>query len=484
MVVRAEVTDCISKKQRTVNMNRTISKKIIALFFAAITIFAVCLPVHAAVERQSVHINTPGISVEIPGDAVYNIKESDTGELLNARDSGNTYTLTLQAEKSGEIFTYKDLSKTEIEQIQKDIQSEQNADKVTTYETSQAVFFDCINNTDKYLLSTTVVNGYVYSLKLAVGKRELTISDHGIFNTAARSIVFDSVEKKPVEVNVLGTVVTVICIVIGVIFVVALIVVLARAVKKKMHEKKKKAVKKKLPSASQQRKPERALRAGVEAESSFSKPSAPAIDEDKPIRSVKAERPQPIKPKKRDTRTDSAAESFYNEIENDGLFDEQAAEEIPTQVQLDFIDNQPGDEKFENNPVRMRVDIIKPVSNREDAEDSDLYELSRSNNEDYDEAMSEDEYPEGNGFGDRVKGIFGKNQRDNTDDGVKAERKKAQTDRAPQYRERPQRTEEDRQRAAQRRAQRQASRPEHKSSYSDSEFVKSFDSDSYWDKYR
>lgn len=462
-------------------MKFRISKKITAVLFAAVTIFAFCLPAQAAVERQSVHINTPGLSVEIPGDAVYNVKEADTGELLTANDPDSTYTLTLTADKSGDIFTYKDLTKAELEQTQKDIQSEQNADKVTTYETSQAVFFDCINNTDRYLLSTTIVNGYRYTLKLAVGKRQLTISDHGIFNTAARSIVFDSVENKPVEVNVLGTIGTIVCIAIGVIVVIAIVFVLVRSLRKKLPDKKK-ASKKAFSESISSKKPEIPSRAeNTKRESGFAQQ-----DEDT-VRVIKLEKPQPIKPKKKNTRADSAAESFYNEMESDGLFDEQAAEEIPTQVQLDFIENQPGDEKFENNPVRMRLDIIKPVSHGDEPQDSNLYELSRSNNEDYDEAVSEDEYPQDDSFGGRVKGVFGKSRKDNdnSEDSGDNKRRAKKTEAKPAAdRQRAQRTDEERQRAAQRRAQRQANRPEHKSSYSDSEFVKSFDNDSYWDKYR
>lgn len=460
-------------------MKRTISKKIFALFFAAVTIIAFCLPVQAAVERQSVHIKTPGISVEIPGDAVYNVKEADTGELLTASDPDSTYTFTLESEKSDSIFTYKDLTKAELDETQNDIQSEQNADKVTTYETSQAVFFDCINNTDKYLLSTTIVNGYKYTLKLAVGKRQLTISDHGIFNTAARSIVFDSIENKPVEVNVLGTIGTIVCVAVAVIVIIAIVFVLVRSIRKKLPEKK--TAKKKIPESVNREK------AGIPARSDNAKRETAFTEQPKEeiIKAAEFKKPQSIKPKRKNTRADSAAESFYNEMASDGLFDEQAAEEIPAQVQLDFIENQPGDENFENNPVRMRVDIIKPVSDGEDAQDFDLYELSRSNNEDYDEAVSDDEYPQDDSFSSSVKGIFGKNRNDNADDSGNINHRAKKTEAKPAVsRQRVQRTEEERQRAAQRRAQRQANRPEHKSSYSDSEFVKSFDDDSYWDKYR
>lgn len=477
-------------------MKRKNMKNLIALFFAAIMIFAVCLPVSAVVERQSVHINTPGISIEIPGDAVYNVKEADTGELMNASDEKNTYTLTLNAEKSSDdLFTYKDLSKSEIEQTQVDIQTELNADKVTTYETSQAVFFDCINNTDKCLVSTTVVNGYKYQLKLAVEKRELTISDHGIFNTAARSIVFDSVEKKPVEVNVLGTIGTIVCVAIAVLVLALIIVILIRYIRTKLPKKKtkKKEIKgseqpKKLASevrgAKASGKEEREVRTPKEVNNDADR--APRIDVVKPIRPEKIQMPRG---RRRDTRADDAAESFYKEIELDGLFDEQAEEEIPTQVQMDIIDNVPGDENFENTPVRMRVDIIKPVKEKdEDAENSDLHELSRNNNEDYDEAATDyADYPEEKSIGDRVRGIFGKPQKDDNQSEGKAAKpksKKASASAANQRSPRPQRTEEERARAAERRRQREANRPEHKGSYSDSEFVKSFDNDSYWDKYR
>ena len=193
---------------------------------------------------------------------------------------------------------------------------------------------------------------------------------------------------------------------------------------------------------------------------------------------------QPLKSRKRDLRSDSAAESYYKEIEHDGLFDEQEEDEIPTQVKMDIIDNVPGDEKFENNPIRMMVDIIKPVPKDGEAdENSGLYELSRNNNEDYDEASEDcDDYSEEKSFGDRIKGIF-KKQSENDN---KAENKirvafdKKKDADENRRNERLKRTEEERMRqAAERRREREESR-----SQSDSEFVKSFESDSYWDKYR
>lgn len=490
-------------------MKRVNKKNLIALFFAAIMIFAVCLSVSAEVERQSVHINTPGISLEIPGDAVYNIKEANTGELMNASDEGNTYLLTLTAEKSSdELFTYKDLSKEELEQEQNNIQTQQNADKVTTYETSQAVFFDCINNNDKYLLSTTVVNGYKYQLKLSVEKRELTISDHGIFNTAARSIIFDTIEKKPAEVNVLGTIGTVVCIAIAILVLAVLVVFVVRYLVKaklpSLKNKNRQAELSKKERAAKAEKAERIKQAVAAKQDKKIKPdekeesgndSYERIKEEKAERSerkaqdsrrTKAMKIQPPKSRKRDLRSDSAAESYYKEIEHDGLFDEQAEDEIPTQVKMDIIDNVPGDEKFENNPVRMRVDIIKPVSKDSEADgNSGLYELSRNNNEDYDEAADDyEDYSEEKSFGSRVKGIFKKQQDDNKDNkkaenAHKAANGKKKTADENKRSERPQRTEEERARAAERRREREASR-----SQTDSEFVKSFESDSYWDKYR
>lgn len=488
-------------------MKRVNKKNLISLFFAAIMIFAVCLPVSAGVERQSIHINTPGISLEIPGDAIYNIREADTGELMNGSDEGNTYLLTLTAEKSDdELFTYKDLSKKELEQEQSDIQSRQNADKVTTYETSQAVFFDCINNNEKYLLSTTVVNGYKYQLKLSVEKRELTISDHGIFNTAARSVVFDTIEKKPAEVNVLGTIGTVVCIAIAVLVLAVLVVFVVRyLVKTKLPNLRNQKGRFELSKKERAAKVEKAERikqavfANQEARVQTDKEESGnsysyhgqieeqvgsterKVQDSHRTRSIKI---QPLKSRKRDLRSDSAAESYYKEIEHDGLFDEQEEDEIPTQVKMDIIDNVPGDEKFENNPIRMMVDIIKPVPKDGEAdENSGLYELSRNNNEDYDEASEDcDDYSEEKSFGDRIKGIF-KKQSENDN---KAENKirvafdKKKDADENRRNERLKRTEEKRMRqAAERRREREESR-----SQSDSEFVKSFESDSYWDKYR
>ncbi len=445
--------------------------------------FSLCASVSAA-ERQNVHIKTPGITVEIPGDAVFTVTEGETGELLNAADEKATYKITLSAEKSGDIFSYKQLGKDEIEKEEDAVKNEMNADKVTAYETNQAIFFDCINNTDKYLVSSTVVNGYKYQLKLSVDKRALTISDHGIFNTAARSIVFDKVENEPVEVNMLGNFGTVICIAIVILVAALIIALIVRNIKSKG-----KSGKRSLPdgAATAQAKPKAKMNrpdVTVIKHDDFDGQPEPDYEGDKPIdviKPVKIEKASVQKSKKRDVKADDAAESFYEEIESDGLFDENADEEIPTQVQLDYIGNVPGDEEFKNTPVRMRVDIIKPVDeNGGNADQSDLLELSRNNNEDYDEAYTDD-IPSDDGAFDKVKGMFGKQRREQKSeaaDGGDFEKTE------PKRRERAERTPEERERAEQRRRRREEMRAERRGSSADSEFVKSFDNDSYWDKYR
>lgn len=224
---------------RTVIMRHINRKTLIMLFFATIIISTLYLPASANVKRQSVHINTPGIGLEIPGNAVYKIKESKMGELFKATDPDHMYTLTLTANKDeSDVFTYKDMPKNKMGQTLKNIKAEQNADKVTTYETSQAVFIDCINNTDKCLVSTTIVNGYKYDLKLIAPKRDLTISDHGIFNTAARSIIFDNIEKRPTEVNIFNLIGTTICTIVAILVLSIILVVLYKYINAKIHSGK------------------------------------------------------------------------------------------------------------------------------------------------------------------------------------------------------------------------------------------------------
>ncbi len=466
-------------------MKLKIKKSAIIFLSVIATAIAVCLPAAAAGERQNVHIKTPGITVEIPGDAIYTVNEAETGELLTASDAKGTYTITLTGEKSGgDTFNYKNLKQDGIEQAENEIKTEQNADKVTAYETNQAIFFDCINNGDRYLSSTTLVNGYEYVLKLSAGNRELTISDHGIFNTAARSIVFDNIENRPVEVNVLGNVGTIVCVgvVILAVAVIAVILIHKAAVKRRrrqgnspkaqgeprgrgIDDNADMAIDKKIAAKHD----EQAHSGRGEA------PQTPPEEEDRleVVRSVRQDKPQHGKAKRKDFKSDSAAESFYEEIESDGLFDEQA-EEIPTQVQMGYINNVPGDEEFKNTPVRMRVDIIKPVTeDGENSDISDMLELSRNNNEDYDEAPTDD-YPESDGG----KKKLGRPKRDN------ANEEKARASAERPKRTRPERTEEERAKAAERRRRRESERAERRESYSDSEYVKSFDSDSYWDKYR
>lgn len=121
-------------------MNRVKIKTLIGCVSAVMMALVMCLTVSAEVERQSVHIDKPGISMEIPGDAVYTVYEVDEGQLLNASDENNTYTITLTSEKSDDLFTYKDLTKDEVEQTEQEIQQSAGADKISTYETSQAIF--------------------------------------------------------------------------------------------------------------------------------------------------------------------------------------------------------------------------------------------------------------------------------------------------------------------------------------------------------
>lgn len=458
-------------------MNRGRIKALVGCILAVAAAFAMCLTASAEVERQSVHIDKPGISLEIPGDAVYNAYEVDEGQLLTASDPGSTYTITLTAEKSNDLFTYKDLSKAEIEQREEEVQQSAGADKISTYETSQAIFFDCIDNEDNCLTSSTIVNGYEYELMLSVGNRELTISDHGIFNTAARSIVFDEILTQPAEVNVLGAIGTVVCVAIAVLVAAVLVFLVIKQLRSRRKTSPERSKAEYKESAENEEIRERKK---PRQEKSGSAYASKETDEFAGMKTVKPSKAVQPKPRKKDMKAEDAAESYFREIESDGLFDEKAQEEIPTQIQLDYLKNTPGDEQFENTPIRMKVDIIRQANAADNPEQSDLYELSRNNNEDYDEAFVDD-YPEENDFKVKVREVFAKPS--------KAEKKQERKQRhepisEKHRRQRPERTEEERAAAAKRRAQREERYAARHLSSEDSEFVKSFDSDSYWDKYR
>ncbi len=127
------------------------------------------------------------------------------------------------------------------------------------------------------------------------------------------------------------------------------------------------------------------------------------------------------------------------------------------------------------------MDIIKQADQSDNPEQSDLYELSRNNNEDYDEAFVDD-YPEENGFKGKVKGALAKSSK--TEKEPAHEHKHASESEKRSHSPRPEKTEKERAAAAKRRAQREERYAARHSSSEDSEFVKNFDSDSYWDKYR
>ena len=357
-------------------MKLKIKEGAIIFLLTVLMAIAVCLPSSAAGERQNVHIKTPGITIEIPGDAEYTVNEAEAGELLTASDAKGTYTITLTGKKSeGDIFNYKNLKSEDIEQTEDGIKTGQNADKVTAYETNQAIFFDCINNTENYLSSSTLVNGYEYVLRLSAGSRELTISDHGIFNTAARSMVFDNIQAQPIEVNVLGNVGTILCVGIAVlaIAIVAVILIHRFKVKKRRGQAKSRqdasesTKRPKSGAADENRAAEAPRESKAMAKADAVHKTEPKEEQLEVIRSFKSDKPQHSRTKKREFKSDSAAESFYEEIENDGLFDEQS-EEIPTQVQMGYISNVPGDEEFENTPtgryLYRRADVKAGVGGR------------------------------------------------------------------------------------------------------------------------
>lgn len=256
-------------------------------------------------------------------------------------------------EHSGSVYNLKLLSENQLAAVKKELEADENCTGCTLTQTGDTVVF---NMETKYeipaqdgakpvavygVMSYTVVNGMQVSFSLRSMGSPVSVAEHGIFSAAASSIKFDEILAKPLQVDMLGIILTsVIAILVIVVFAAVIIILRGR-------KKRRKGL--------------------LDAERRLSSQNGPS-----PLR------------------------GFYDELEQDGLLEVPGKKgKKPAQAAGDAV----------NQPVRITVEVpattpsddnIRAVDETKDKkkalreDEADSVELTRSNNEDYDEAAAEE----------------------------------------------------------------------------------------------
>ncbi|GEM_PF-1585023 len=256
-------------------------------------------------------------------------------------------------EHSSSVYNLKLLSEKQLAAVKEELEADENCTGCTLTQTSDMVVF---NMETKYeipaqdgakpvtvysVMSYTVINGMQVSFSLRSLGSPVTVAQHGIFSAAASSITFDEILTKPLQVDMLGIILTSV-IAILVIVALAAVILLLRGSKKRRNGL-------------------------LDAERRLSNQHGPS-----PLR------------------------GFYDELEQDGLL------EAPGGKEKKLVQNE-GDSA--RQPIRVTVEVpvttgaddnIRAVDETKDKkkalreDEADSVELTRSNNEDYDEAAVED----------------------------------------------------------------------------------------------
>lgn len=265
----------------------------------------------------------------------------------------------VQNEHSRDVYNFKLLTAEQLDAVKKELESDKSSRNCTMTQTSDAVFFNLETEyevpaegnakaTKIYsVMSYTVVNGMQISFSLRSIGKPVTVAEHGVFNTAANSIVFEDIRQKPLEVDMLGIMITAV-VALAVLVVAAAVIIILRSRKKRR-------------------------------------------------------KTLLLQERKYDRNNKSPLSGFCDELEKDGLIGSAGENKQAPSKQDEGV--------FSNKPVRVTVKV--PVTQGEDdgiravdetkekrqvithEDEIGSVELTRSNNEDYDEAAAEESNPHG-----------------------------------------------------------------------------------------
>lgn len=261
----------------------------------------------------------------------------------------------VQNEHSRDVYNFKLLTEKQLDAVKKELEADQSSQNCTVSKTDDAVFFNLETEyeipaqgnakaTKIYsIMSYTVVNGMQVSFSLRSIGKPITVAQQGVFHTAASSIAFEEILQKPLEVDMLGIIITA-AVTLAALVVIAAVIIILRGRKKRR-------------------------------------------------------KTLLLQERKHENNASSPLSGFCDELEKDGLLGSAKEEQVPVKQ----------DEVFSNKPVRVTVKV--PVTQAEDdgiravdetkekrrvithEDEIGSVELTRSNNEDYDEAAAEESIP-------------------------------------------------------------------------------------------
>lgn len=256
-------------------------------------------------------------------------------------------------EHSRSVYNLKLLSKKQLDAVKEELEADENCTGCTLTQTSDMVVF---NMETKYeipaqdgakpvtvygVMCYTVVNGMQVSFSLRSLGSPVSVAQHGIFSAAASSITFEDILTKPLQVDMLGIIFTSVIAILAVVILAAVIIIL------RGNKKRRKNL--------------------LEGEKRVSSQNGAS-----PLR------------------------GFYDELEQDGLLN------VPEEKKKK-LSQETGE--LARQPIRVTVEVpvsadtddsiraVDETKNKEKApreDEKDSVELTRSNNEDYDEAAVED----------------------------------------------------------------------------------------------
>lgn len=256
-------------------------------------------------------------------------------------------------EQSSDVFNLKLLSEKQLASVKQELEADESCTGCIVTQTDDTVVF---NMETKYeipaqngakpvtvygIMSYTVVNGMQVSFSLRSMGSPVSVAEHGIFNAASSSINFNEILAKPLQVDMLGIILTSLLVIVVIVIFAAVVIIL------RGRKKRRKSL--------------------LAEEKSISRQSGSS-----PLR------------------------GFYDELEQDGLLkvpgkkgkkagqDAVASVQKPIRVTIEVPVTKDTDDTIRAvDETKNKVKVP-----REDERDS--VELTRSNNEDYDEAAAED----------------------------------------------------------------------------------------------
>lgn len=441
--------------------------------FAILLLVVLTVPAAASDVDVSYRLSPLPMSVKLPGNDLVITRQTEENSPLYEKlgldavqtqdrmTEENLYLLGFPADQSyeidvemtengqsKEIHNLKFLSERQLAAFEQRLLEEQNSANGSITETPQALFFDfetrtALQNGERIHTVTayTIVNGQQILLRMQSEGDDISVEELGVFHNMVNSVTFSRIVEKPLDVN-MGAVLLAAFVVVLVLAVVFALIIFFRTKKR--------------------------IRTNGEA----------------------CVHPQPHS-------GNSPMDDFYDELQKDGLFNGRTPVPAQSVTSVDVRENEPQDQVFKNKPLRVEVEVAVEKEATKNAEpqkhgretaleeERDSVELSRSNNEDYDEAVAEENLQKssklrifvgraGSKAKNSVSSVGGvwKYKKEETIE----ENKSAPAHKAPAKKKK----------AVQQHAlQQERKRPEAVHTVvQEDEIVLAFETDSYWDKYR